>query len=72
MYDFCYNEHSSNQKHPIIKCKHPNLPDWIIEDFCGKGDFNFLKQDLVFIKDETLREEIAYYVVINEMIIRQK
>ena len=28
---------------------------------CGKGHFDFHKQDLKFIKDKMLREEIAYY-----------
>ena len=32
---------------------------------CGKGRFDFIKQDLKFIKDKTLREEIAYYYVIR-------
>lgn len=32
---------------------------------CGKGHFDFHKQDLRFIKDKTLREEIAYYYVIR-------
>ena len=32
---------------------------------CGKGRFDFSKQDLKFIKDKTLREEIAYYYVIR-------
>ena len=32
---------------------------------CGKGHFDFHKQDLKFIKDKTLREEIAYYYVIR-------
>ena len=33
---------------------------------CGKGFFNFQKQDLKFIKDKTLYEEIAYYYVIQD------
>lgn len=33
---------------------------------CGKGLFHFQKQDLKFIKDKTLREEIAYYYVIRD------
>lgn len=33
---------------------------------CGKGRFDFIKQDLKFIKDKTLREEIAYYYVIRD------
>ena len=33
---------------------------------CGKGHFDFHKQDLKFIKDKTLREEIAYYYVIRD------
>ena len=33
---------------------------------CGKGFFNFQKQDLEFIKDKTLYEEIAYYYVIQD------
>ena len=33
---------------------------------CGKGGFDFQKQDLKFIKDKTLREEIAYYNVIRD------
>ena len=33
---------------------------------CGKGNFNFQEQDLAFIKDEALREEIAYYYVIRD------
>lgn len=34
---------------------------------CCKGDFNFQEQDLAFIKDEALREEIAYYYVIQDV-----
>ena len=33
---------------------------------CSKGDFNFQEQDLAFIKDKALREEIAYYYVIRD------
>ena len=33
---------------------------------CGKGLFHFQKQDLKFIKDKTLREEIAYYYAIQD------
>lgn len=33
---------------------------------CGKGHFDFHKQDLKFIKDKTLREEIAYYYAIRD------
>ncbi|MDY6347358.1 MAG: hypothetical protein SPL42_02850 [Bacteroidales bacterium] len=33
---------------------------------CGKGHFNFQDLDLAFIKDEALREEIAYYYVIRD------
>lgn len=33
---------------------------------CGKGRFDFIKQDLKFIKDKTLREEIAYYYAIRD------
>lgn len=33
---------------------------------CGKGRFDFIKQNLKFIKDKTLREEIAYYYVIRD------
>ena len=33
---------------------------------CGKGNFNFQEQDLAFIKNEALREEIAYYYVIRD------
>jgi hypothetical protein len=33
---------------------------------CGKGLFHFQKQDLKFIKDKTLREEIAYYYAIRD------
>ncbi|MBR4135132.1 MAG: hypothetical protein IKU03_01785 [Bacteroidales bacterium] len=33
---------------------------------CCKGDFNFQKQDLEFIKNEAVRKEIAYYYVIRD------
>ena len=33
---------------------------------CGKGHFDFHKQDLRFIKDKTLQEEIAYYYAIRD------
>ena len=33
---------------------------------CGKGLFDFQKQDLKYIKNKTLREEIAYYYVIRD------
>lgn len=34
---------------------------------CCKGHYNFQEHDLAFIKDEALREEIAYYYVIRDL-----